>query len=580
MQKRYKLIKRNQERNNDLDKKYGTLIADIITSRGIKNLEEAYVYFNPKEHLNLGDPFLIHDMEKAIDRIYKAVHAHEKITVQSDYDCDGIPGAAVLTNLFNKIGFTNFVVSIPDRNQEGYGMSTDYVKKIKENGSTLIITIDLGIAEVESVKLAKEYNIDTIITDHHTIGEKIPDAFAIVHPKMEKSSYENTELCGCGVIYTLVRGFVKKYGNEFNIPLHWDKTLLDYVALSTLSDMMTLNKENKSIVDYGIHLIKHNPRPGIKALALAAHVFLKNVTQDDISFMLIPKLNVASRMGTPHDAYKLLISTDEKEAKENAENLVKLNNERRSLVAQMVKEAKRDIVQKGKTENDIIVVGDSAWRVGLLGLVATKLVEAYNKPVFVWARIEKDAGKIAYKGSCRGNGTINIHSFMEFVGDDIFSEFGGHFDAGGFGIVPNKIYTINEDLNKKYIKYKEKNAHIQIEETFNFIDAVLPLSLISTKLHKTILSCGPFGPGNTEPVFSLTKLTLQDVRVFGKEKSHLEILFTDQKGIAGSAYTFYKSIDDFNVKTGDEFHLITTLDHKLQNGSVRLRIKDIRRSNM
>lgn len=572
-QSKYSLRKNNAERNPELDKKYGTLIADILIARGINDEELANMYLHGNLKQKHGDPFDLPDMERAIERIHLAIQNNELITIHSDYDCDGIPGACILSSLFNVINYKNYSVSIPDRNLEGYGLSVEHVEKIHKSGSSLIITIDLGITAIDSVNLANDKKIDVIITDHHTIPNEIPKAFAIVHPKLPNNAYPNTELCGAGVIYTLVRAFEKKYNETYNIPQNFSYSLVDFVGFATLSDMVILTPENKSLVKEGIERLKNKPRTGFMALAQASRVYLKDLDQGDIAFMLAPKLNVASRMGNPMDAYELLMETNPARARERADMLVSLSNERRKLVALMVKEAKREIARSEKDKDNVIVVGNPAWRIGLLGLVASKIVDTYNKPAYVWGRTE-NTGNLEYKGSCRGNNTINVHTLMSLVPKDTIIEYGGHFEAGGFSVYPDKIYNLHEIINKAF---DSLDLSLDNEETGQtIIDAMLPISLLHPNLHRTIKNLGPFGPGNLEPIFGFKNVEIIDIRNFGTGNAHIEITFRDNCGQTASTYAFYKNAEDFGSPViGDVGHIIGTLDSKLWQGNVRMRLKDI-----
>jgi single-stranded-DNA-specific exonuclease len=570
---KYSLRKNTGERIPELDQKYGTLIADILIARDIDSLEKANIYL----HANLkdihGDPFSIPDMTKSIERIHHAIQKNEHITIHADYDCDGIPGACVLSNLFNIINYKNYTVSLPDRNQEGYGLGIEHVQKISDQGSSLIITIDLGITAIESVNYANEKNIDVIITDHHTMPEVLPNAYGIIHPKVNGSVYPNQELCGAGVIYTLVRAFESVYKETYNIPNNFSYSLIDYVGFATLSDMVTLTPENKSFIKEGLDIIRNKPRTGFMALAIASRVYLKDLDQGDIAFMLAPKLNVASRMGNPYDAYNLLMEKDQTKAKVLADKLVALSNERRKLVALMVKEAKREIARTERDKDDVITIGHPSWRVGLLGLVASKIVETYDKPAFVWGRTEgKDEQK--YKGSCRGNSTISVHSLLSHVSPDILSEYGGHFEAGGFGVNEDKIHDLHNEMNKAFIKMQKDK--LDEPEKKVMIDTILPISLLKPGLHSAVNKIGPFGPGNLEPVFGFTNVEIMDIRNFGTGNAHIEITFRDKNGLTASTYAFYKNGADVgNPQIGDTAHIVGTLDTKLWQGNVRIKLKDV-----
>lgn len=570
---KYSLRKNNTKRDPEMEKIYGTLITDLLNARGIDNVQMAQDHLPSSPEIELGDPFTMNDMEKSIDRINTAIENNELITIHADYDCDGIPGACILSNLFNIINYQNYKVSIPDRNLEGYGLGINHIDDIIKTKSSLIITIDLGITSVEPINYAKEKGIDTIVTDHHTLPDILPDAFSIVHPKLPSSTYVNRELCGAGVIYTLVRAFEKKYQEKYNIPNNFSNSLIDLAGFATLSDMVELTAENKSLIRQAIKMMRQSPRLGFLELARASRVYLKELDQGDIAFMLAPKLNVASRMGSPYDAYDLLMATDEKIAKEKSTMLVNLSNERRKLVALMVKEAKREIARNDKDKDSVIVVGEPSWKVGLLGLVASKIVDTYNKPAFVWGRTNHDTNP-SYKGSCRGNGTINVHSLMSALPIGTLLEYGGHFEAGGFSVDQENIYNLHQVFNETFVNFNEDND--ETKDNQKIIDAVIPVSFLHPKLHNAINKLGPFGPGNTEPLFIFKNVNIIDIRNFGTGNAHIEISFRDKDGLTASTYAFYKKNEDVNnPQIGDIVSIIGSLDSKLWQGTVRLRLKDI-----
>lgn len=570
---KYTLRKNDGERNKDLDIKYGTLIADILINRGITDIDTARRHINSSLDEEHGDPFTIPDMEKALERINHAIVNNQKIAIHADYDCDGIPGAVILSSLFNTIGYKNYIVSIPDRNLEGYGLNVMHVESFKNQNIDLIITIDMGITAIESTNLANEYVMDVIITDHHTIGDSVPNSYAIIHPRIFGSTYTNPELCGAGVVYTLVRGFIQKYGAEYSISDSFINSVVDMAAFATLSDMVELTTENKAIVKEGMARMRSRARPGLLALARKARVYLRDLTQDDITFMIAPKLNVASRMGSPHDAYNLLMETDSVMADERAEKLTALSNERRKIVALMVKEARREIAKWSKDEKEIIVVGHPTWKVGLLGLVASKITELYDRPAFVWGRSEKE-DSICYKGSCRGNGSTNMHELMKNVETGVFLEYGGHSEAGGFSVNPEKIYDLEEALVKA--KQKVFVDLEYIEKNIKSIDAVLPISLLHINLHRAVSKLAPFGSGFEEPVFVFKNVTILDIRTFGTGGAHLEITFRDQNHLSASTYAFYTKAEDMgSPAVGESVHIVGTLDSKLWQETVRVRLKDV-----
>lgn len=377
--------------------KYHELLRALLEKRGIADEAGAEVFLNPSYERDFHDPFLMRDMERACVRLFEAMDANEKIIIYADYDCDGIPGAVILSDLFKKINYTNYEVYIPQRNSEGYGLNLEAIKQFKEKEVKLIITIDLGITAIEEVAQAGVDGIDVIITDHHLprleqAGRAtivLPRAFAILNPKVD--DYPEKMLCGAGVMFKFVQGFLKKYGEYFKVQVGWEKWCLDMAGLATLSDMVPLTGENRAIAYYGMKVLRKSPRPGLQKLLSIMKIDQRYLTEDDIGFMLTPRLNAASRMDNPMRAFELLSTVDSVEAGMLASHLSKINDERKNIVKGIMREVNKKFETRELSE--VIVVGNPEWRIGVLGLVAGKIMDEYQKPVFVWGKDENDAIK-------------------------------------------------------------------------------------------------------------------------------------------------------------------------------------------
>src|SRR3989338_6290906 len=380
------------------------LLDTIFKRRGIVDKEEKEIFLNPGYKRDLHDPFLMKDMERACVRIFEAIDNGEKIMIYADYDCDGIPGAVILNDLFKKIS-ENFSaqggpafgweVYIPQRNSEGYGLNLDAIKQFAEGGAKLLITVDLGITAVAEVAQAEVLGIDVIITDHHlprrVLGEgrqtsdDLPRAYAILNPKTD--DYPEKMLSGAGVVFKLAQGFVKKYGEYFKIKNGWEKWMLDMAGLATLSDMVPLLGENRALAYFGMKVFLKSPRPGLAKLLAKLNISQRHLSEDDVGFMIIPKLNAASRMDDPMRAYELLATSDETQAGILADYLSKINDERKTIVTGIMREANKKL--STLAHNEVIVMGNPKWRVGVLGLVAGKKSGEDQKPVFFLGRGEK-----------------------------------------------------------------------------------------------------------------------------------------------------------------------------------------------
>ncbi len=412
----------------------------LLVARNIVTAEDAKLFFDRNYDEGLHDPFLLPDMEKAVSRILEAIEKGEKIAIFSDYDCDGIPGGALLHDFFRMIGYTNFYNYIPHRHYEGYGMSKVSIDAMLKEGALLMITIDCGITNIDEVAYAEGLGMSVIVTDHHEPKDILPQATAVVNPKRKDSTYPFSGLCGTGVAFKLICGLLAR-GN-FSITKGQEKWLLELVGIATIADMVPLTDENRIFAHYGLLVLRKGKRLGLSHLFRIMKTPINSVTEDDIGFMVGPRINAASRMGNPHDAFQLLVATTEAEAGSYARTLDRINNERKGVVASMVKEVKH-MLSLRSTPGSVIVVGDPSWRPSLVGLVANTLSEEYTRPVFVWGR----DGNGILKGSCRSGGTRSVVGIMEKA-SYAFIEFGGHHMSGGFSVKEDHIHTLAEILEK------------------------------------------------------------------------------------------------------------------------------------
>ena len=560
--------------------KYGELLRMLLEKRGIIDPAQAEIFLNPDYERDFHDPFLMKDMEKVCIRLYQAVENKEKIIIYADYDCDGIPGAVILNDLFKLIGYKNYEVYIPQRNSEGYGLNLDAIKQFADNGVKLLITVDLGITSITEVAQAEIDEIDVIITDHHIPPEVLPQAYAILNPKVD--NYPEKMLCGAGVIFKLVQGFIKKYGKEnkyFKIKEGWEKWTLDMAGLATLSDMVSLTGENRAIAYFGMKVLKKSPRPGLQKLLAKVNIDQRYLTEDDIGFMVTPRLNAASRMDDPMRAYELLSTINEAEAGMLAEHLSKINDERKMIVTGIMRDINKQINKKFESgnETDVIVIGNPVWRVGVLGLIAGKISDKYKKPVFVWGKDENDC----IKGSCRSDGSVSVVELMTETRDS-FLDFGGHELAGGFTVHNETIHFLEEALSASYGKVK-RDLGVSSEQK-NY-DVKLTFKEVNIKNWKEIEKLAPFGLGNQKPVFLFEGVKIEKIKKFGKNGSgeHLEIIFSDQSENQNknkvTAISFFSNHDSFSVPLVEEkkVNLLATFDLSRFRGreELRLRIEDI-----
>ena len=450
-----------------------------------------------------------------------------------------------------------------------------------KSGVKLLITIDLGITAVEQVAQATVYSIDVIITDHHLPHTTLPHAYAILNPKTDE--YPEKMLCGAGVMFKFVQGFVKflkmapqglalgflKARPFPAIADGWEKWTLDMAGLATLSDLVPLLGENRVISYFGMKVLQKSPRPGFMKLLAKMKIDQRYLTEDDVGFMVTPRLNAASRMDSPMRAFELLSTDSITEAGILADHLSKINDERKSIVTSIMKDVHKTFEKRilSQEMREVIVIGNPLWRVGVLGLVAGKICDEYECPVFVWGHDENDV----IKGSCRSDGSVSVVELMTETREH-FLEFGGHELAGGFSVHPEKIHFIEEALSVSFHKVKKM---IKTRETK--YDTKLGLGEINMKTWHELKKLAPFGLANPKPVFLFENIKIEKIKKFGKNGSgeHLEIIFSDIHQNKVKAISFFSGLESFEVSIdeGNNVNLLATLELSRFGGKVELRLR-------
>lgn len=550
------------------------MLSTLPTPAELEILLAKRLNLSPDEHqafispaYSFGDLFAFTDMERAVERLYKAVKGTEYIGIYADYDCDGIPGAVVLIDLFKKLGVMDRVhVYIPDRHDEGYGVSKIGIDALEAKGVTLMITVDVGITAIAQIADAQSRGIDVILTDHHAPLPELPAAFAVIHPA--KGNYVNQDPCGAAVAFYLVCAFLERHRTEFDIPEGWEKWLLDLVGFATLSDMVPLRGENRMLAAYGLHVMRKTRRIGLQTLLAKNNLSLHALTETDLTFTLAPRLNAASRMDTPMLAYELLSTDDNAQALTIVQRLDTINNERKTLVARIVKDAHASLAHRELAGGlgAIVVIGNPEWRPAVLGLVANKLQEKYGKSFFVWG----EGGDGSIKGSCRMISEHHAALLFQALPDGMMLHAGGHQAAGGFSIAKEKVHFLEEALNAAIATVGHE------EEVSATLDTIaLPLASASTRHLAVVRKFAPFGVGNTEPYFAFENVTIVSTKMFGKNKEHIECVIRDDTGSA-TAFTFFA--DDAliaRITTGTTLTIIGTIEAGWRGG-VRIRIQEVR----
>lgn len=551
---------------------YPELTQTLLKNRGIETRKEAEKFLNPDYEAHTYDPFLILNMEKAVERILGAISNNEKIVIYGDYDCDGIPGSVILHDFFKKIRYKNFINYIPHRHTEGYGLNNEAIEGFAKDNTSLLITVDCGITDVSEVSLAKDLGIDVIITDHHLPQETLPRAFTILNSKQKGDEYPDKMLCGAGLAWKLVQALLRR-GKEkkvFEVSDGWEKWLLDMAGLATIADMVPLKDENRVIASFGLKVLRKSPRLGLRRLLEKIKVDQRHLTEDDVGFMIAPRINAASRLDTPIEAFNLLSTGDDSVAERLASHLNKINDDRKWMVANVLKEIKHTL--SSREERDVIVIGNPNWRVGILGIAANNLVEEYGKPAFVWGRGESRV----IKGSCRSDGSVNLVELMTGVSEGVFLDVGGHELSGGFSVSHEKIHLLEEEVIAAYEKSKRNKEEKEI-----LIDKKMLLSEVNWKNWKEIEKFAPFGMENPKPVFKFEKAEISGIKKFGKEKKHLELSLKNESGKNVPLIWFFTDAEEArDLEMGRKIDFLASFDKSVFGRRENLRLRMVKLTNV
>lgn len=544
------------------------IVRTILMQRGVRD-EDMHAFLNPDYSEHTHDTMLMPDMDRAVERILEAIRARERIAIYADFDCDGIPGAALLSDLFQKIGYDAVEVYIPHRDREGYGFHIPAIDTLISHGVKLIITVDVGTVAVEGCAHAQSRGVDVIVTDHHEIIGNLPPAYAVVNPK--RNPYPYPHLCGTGVAFKLACAILAQLRGS--VVEGWEKWLLDLVAIATVADMVPMTGENRVLAYWGLRVLRKTPRPGIVSLCKQIRLLQSELTEDDIGFSLAPRINAASRMDDPELAFRLLTTRDVEEAGKLASKLESLNASRKGIVSSIVKQARARVAQRYDDSDQITVIGDTAWKPSLLGLVANSLVQDRGGVVCVWGR---DAnGNL--KGSCRSDGSLSIVDLFA-AARDTFIECGGHAGSGGFSVSHEQVHTLQEALSAKAVSLNGlnlANTHKSVAP-----DIQLPLSAARWPVFAELSRMAPFGIEHKKPIVHIRGVRVDSVKVFGKERNHVELaLSCAETGAKARAFEFFKTATDFSrqVSPGMVADIHATIERDPYRGAtaVALRIRDV-----
>ena len=515
-----------------------TLFEQILTARGLTTRAARQAFLQPDYMAVKHNPFLLPDMKKAVARLKRAREQGEKIVIYGDYDIDGLSATALLLDAFGKFGFEDVDAFIPNRFVEGYGMTMGAVDKVRDMGADLIVTVDTGSLCHAEIAYAASLGIDTVVTDHHNVAETPPPSVAAVNPKFPGHTYPFRDLCGAGVAFKLVQALQTELDG---LPDGYEKWLLDLVALGTVCDIVTLADENRANVYWGLEVLKKQQRPGLKALMTVAGIEPERVNARHLGFGLGPRMNAAGRLETAQHALDMLVAHDGLAALEASEKLEELNTKRRSIQDAIFEEA---CVQAEELADDrVLVVSSGGWNHGVIGIVASKLVEKYKKPVFIIGERGEEA-----TGSARSFGDFSAADAVR-AADDIIIKGGGHRAAAGVTLATEKIGDFRQRVNEFYDSLQLENqeryllprADVEIDD-FSEIDEELVANLAKME---------PFGNGNPEPVLKITTASVLSMRRMGADGQHVKLALRDKNGKVLQMLAF-NAPEEFFREPGDE----------------------------
>ena len=510
------------------------LFEKIIAARGIS--KKTLAAFLLPIYPSTNDPFLLKDMNEAVIRLVSAFKNQDKITIYGDYDIDGLTATALLLDALGNFGFKNIGIFMPNRFTEGYGLSIDAIEKIAADGTKLIITVDCGSQSIKEIEKANKLGIDMIVTDHHSIGSIYPPAIAVINPKRADNNYPFIDLAGVGVAFKLVQALQTKLEGLENGREKW---LLDLVALGTVCDIVSLTDENRSYTYWGLKVLSKTRRPGLKALMAVSGIEPSKVNARSLGYGLGPRMNAAGRLETAQHALDMLISDDPVAAFEKAQYLDELNSVRRVDQSKILKEA---IIQADKYSDDmVLVVSGPDWNHGIVGIIASKLLEKYKKPVFVLQEIGDKS-----KGSARSYGDFNLADAIENV-KSLISNGGGHKLAAGITLPTKNIDSFRKKINQFY-----KTQQLSEQEVLLLpkADAVTELSEVTEELVNMISQLEPFGNGNPQPTLKTDNLLVISIRKMGADNQHIKLELKDKNG-QKMQFLAFNAPEYFTVKPGD-----------------------------
>ena len=505
---------------DNLEKELGIsrILATLLAQQGIDSTEQAKKFFEPSME-EIHDPTLLHDMDKAVERIEQAVEKQEQITIYGDYDADGITSTSLMYETLLSIG-ANVNYYVPNRFTDGYGPNMDAYQRLIDNGTQLFITVDNGVSGKNVIDKVIAAGVDVVITDHHELPADLPNAVAIVHPRYPGSNYPFPDLSGVGVAFKVAWALTGEFPVEE----------LDLVAIGEIADVVNVTDENHALISYGIQQLRQGMRPGLAALMKLADIKANNLTDQDIGFGIAPRLNALGRIADANDGVKLLTSLDENESQKLAKEVDQANKERQNLVADIMKEAEKQANSSANQQKKTLLIVGKGWHQGVLGIVASRIMNETGKPTIVASTDQNNPTLI--KGSGRSVDSFNLFNALE-AHRELFTTFGGHPAACGLSFDQKNIVPLQIALEEEAVKQKFDPT---VKQPLPIAMKLVPAD-VTQQLYNDIQRVAPFGPGNMEPVFELNNVKVVDVKTMGQEHQHLKFsIVSDKKNLTVVAF--------------------------------------------
>jgi single-stranded-DNA-specific exonuclease len=562
MNKKWQIYETDENKIQEIEQKYqiNKLLATILVNRNITKKEDIRLFLEPTR-ADFHNPFLISDMEKAVERIIKAIENQEKVTIYGDYDVDGITSITVLKSFLQDRGLA--VESyIPNRLEEGYGLNKQAIEKIAKSGCQLMITVDCGISAIEEINYANSLGIETIVTDHHEPGNELPKALAVIDNKRKDSTYPFRELAGVGVVFKVIQAI----GMKLELKEEEYLKYLDIVCVGTISDIVPLVNENRVIAKLGLMLIRQTKNIGLRSIINSSGY--TKIDSNSISFGIAPRINACGRMGKAEEALELLMSKNYNQVSELTQKLNNHNRIRQETEKNIFENAVKQIEEEHLENNNAIIVGGHNWHHGVIGIVSSKITEMYFKPSILLSFEEDGIGK----GSGRSIPGFDLHDALMQCMDTI-EKFGGHSMAVGITVRKEKFKRFREEFEKI-----AQTAHIDEIMPVIQVDSKIEIKDIDKEMVESLKQLEPFGEGNRMPVFVFKNLKIDSIRALSEGK-HLKLTLKDNNTIIGSiGFNLGHLAEEYRI--GDKIDVVGVLEINSFNGvdSLQINMKDMMRS--